>query len=360
VEGHATQTGALEEMGVSFCNVTFCEDENDHENGGDSGPAESTDSSKPKLVSLRMEACDEDPISCSILERTLSRNFEMKSALKSFDISFMNLSIEFVQFLEEILQKSVGSLESLKLFGVRVEEDDVMRRLLHSIKFCHNLRTLQIMDCGIEDKHCLSLSRTVRSLTKLCNLILLGNEIDGPALEIFLQHGIARHPELTHLELSGNPIGDYGAIELSDFLSSDSCRKISSVHVELCEIWEDGYVYLMKGLARCGTLQCLSVDTDFEQHFESVVEALKVNMTLTDFVCGIQFSGGNTAKIEPSSSLAQIHYYLRLNKAGRKVLMNEPFASQAWPETFAAASNDVDVLFYILKQRPELMDIEYR
>lgn len=342
---------------LGLCNAVFREqNEGDDADRGAAVPRDSSvlnSASKPDLVELILIHCGEDSRYCSILERILNDGFLLDNTLELVRISHRGiLDTHYSLFLQKIFEKSAKSLEVLELDNFEIHEDGSTALLFESLECCQNLRTLHISDWRkMQPKHFSFLSQAIRSLSNLETLYLHGDNMDAAGLSTLLR-GIAGHPELTYLTLDENPIGDEGAIELSKFLASDRCKKIEYLSLWGCEIWDDGWDAVASGLARFHTLKTLFAGGDLDQHLDKVLESVKVNMTLTEL---------SHDDDDPSSP--QISHFLRLNWANRKALMNEPIASRAWREAFERLNVleepniDSEMLFYLLRHRPEMMDV---
>ncbi|KAL3911350.1 MAG: hypothetical protein SGARI_001685 [Bacillariaceae sp.] len=345
---------------LRFVDVNFVEKDDGESEGEDQGAVLQRNLSV--LRSLILKDCGEDSRQFPVLEQILKGGFNDDSALEDIEISHrVILDTGYARFMQRLFEKSANSLKFLELKHFEIlDNDDATAVLFESLNLCQNLRTLRIEEWRkMQPKHFSLLSEAIRALPNLEQLFLCNMNMDAAGLSALLP-GIAGHPGVSELCLEENPIGDEGAIELSKFLASDNCIKIERLSLGGgCEIWEDGWDALATGLAQFHTVKTLLPGQDIEQHLDKVLESLKVNMNLTK----IDYVGRRWERRNPSPHSAQIDYFLLLNQANRKALMNEPISSRAWREAFEALKRcqesnytQVEMFFYLLRHRPEMMD----
>ena len=202
------------------------------------------------------------------------------------------------------------------------------------------------------------LTYLVKSLQKLDTLNLYQNNINGSELGSLLSCGISGHPCLNKLVLSQNPIGDDGAKHLASFLSAKSKAvshntTISSLSIVDCDIWSPGCIELIKCLAVNSTIENLDVDDEWESHLKELETALATNMTLKYLSTPQSPTQNRTIDDE----WKMIEYYLRLNRAKRRILVAEPCLPRSlWSIVMGQRSNDPDIAFHLIRQRPEILE----
>mmetsp|Transcript_37636 Transcript_37636/g.91484 ORF Transcript_37636/g.91484 Transcript_37636/m.91484 type:complete len:174 (-) Transcript_37636:1264-1785(-) len=169
--------------------------------------------------------------------------------------------------------------------------------------------------------------------------------------------GLRGHPSLNKLVLSQNPIGDDGAKHLASFFgaksTSNTNTKISSLSISGCDIWSPGCIEMIKCLAVNSTIENLDVDDEWESHLKELETALATNMTLK-YLSTPQSPTQNRMSDE---EWRKVEYYLRLNRAKRRILVAEPRVPRSlWPNVMGQSSKDPDVAFHLIRQRPEIME----
>jgi hypothetical protein len=236
-------------------------------------------------------------------------------------------------------------------------EEAKLNDLLLALHNGPELHVLHIEKCGLDNTHSPHLAALVRAQQNLISLDISKNNLDESALRILVEHGISHHPTLSSLVLSENPIGDEGAFALSKLLSSTHCTNLRSLSILECEIWDRGCRAMAKDLARFRTLKEFLVDGNWGAHLDIMAKSLRHNMVLTKLWMPHHVAEINDFEDATKSSWTQIQYYLRLNLAKRKMLLNVPMSSSTWVCTFARANADVDLLFYLLRERPEIANL---
>ena len=228
-----------------------------------------------------------------------------------------------------------------------------------------HLRSLRLTDCDIRSEDVYELAETLRSLSHSLEFLDLSrNHIDGRGLEILLKDGLAGHESLTRLVLSHNPIGDDGAIHISEFFSSSSgstmTTRIESLQLIDCDLWSAGCHSLAKGIKNFDTLTELVVGGEWEHHLEEVANSLKINVVLKQLLVVSQVGEADYEAYK--SSMEGIEYYLALNRALRRISIDENLSFKIWPTVLGKKKNrssrkdfSADLWYHLLQRRPELV-----
>jgi hypothetical protein len=221
---------------------------------------------------------------------------------------------------------------------------------------------LHLEGCGLgrpssvdeKDDDVRQLTSLVASLQKLNSLILYQNNIGSSGIDILLSQGLSDHPNLQKLVLSQNPIGDDGARHLASFLiATKDTSKIVSLSISDCDIWSSGCKALIKSLAVNSTIENLEVDDEWESHLKELSNALETNMTLKFLATPLS----PTMMRSMDEEWKMVEYYLRLNRAKRRILVAEPFVPRSiWPLVIGRSSVDPDVAFHLLQQHPDVVE----
>ena len=250
-----------------------------------------------------------------------------------------------------------------------------------------NLKTLRFVDCDIRTEDVSALANTVRSLSNsLESLDLSRNHIDGTGLDILIRNGLDGHKRLKRLVLSHNPIGDDGTVHLSQFFSRSSSTsslssttKIDSLWLVDCDVWSLGCNAFATGLQRFDTLKELVVDGEWENHIDAIVESLRTNVVLRQYI--VISHAYVDYDCYHRRYWKNIEYYLALNRAHRRISIDQPNLSfKLWPAVLqkscrgntgigiGSANNNnnnnnnnnhnADIWYHLLQRRPELVASE--
>jgi len=344
-----------------------------------------------RIEELTIERCRLDLEGARVLRKALCTSSSAISTLKS--LKMINLAFWdedndacdiFLPLLEGIAEagKRGGCLESLEFRRIAMPSSKVLRsRFFSALGQCKNLQCLRLADCDIRSEDVYELAGTIRKLSHtLESLDLSRNHIDGTGLEILLKNGLAGHERLKRLVLSENPIGDDGAVHLSGFFSKQSrpttTTSIESLQLVDCDLWSPGCISLAKGLQDFDTLSELVIGGELEHHLEAVANSLKTNVVLKHLLvvspicCNYDCDDFDTD--EAKATMETIEYYLALNRAHRKISIDDRLSFKLWPTILAdettrektkcgphkgVGSKDfrADVWYHLLQRRPELV-----
>jgi hypothetical protein len=144
----------------------------------------------------------------------------------------------------------LGSVKELSFFGIPFDPKDPWHspeRLGQALKFCVNLKRLDLNFTGLTDEHLASISGVLSSgaLPQLEQLFLGFNRL-GPrgvkALGSALVRGVA--PGLKVMFFVGNDLGDAGLQSFAAFIAMGKARELQFVDLAGNDIGDDGAVAL--------------------------------------------------------------------------------------------------------------------
>jgi len=384
-----------------------------------------------RIEELTIERCRLDLEGARVLGKALRTSNSSNSAistlksLKMVNLAFCNdehdnindnASCEILLLLLEGVAeagKRGGCLESLEFRRIALpsSKNPILRsRFFSALARCQNLRSLKLEDCDIRSEDARDLAETLQSLSgkgKLESLDVSRNHIDGAGLKDLLTRGLSTTGDyhesrschsLKRLVLSHNPIADDGAVHLSKFFSRRSTTapttmirrsraRIESLQLVDCDLWSPGCASLAKGLRDFDTLSELVVGGEWEypHHIEAVAESLQTNVVLKHLRVVSEYqAGGNydfdyeecgDGGFEPQtvrSFKKAIEHYLALNRAHRKISIDEDLSFNLWPLILgeataknhnhkfkAAAAIQPDLWYHLLRRRPELVATDW-
>lgn len=311
------------------------------------------------------------------------------------ECEYDSIFLPILQGIAEAGQRKGSCLESIEFRNMSMPKSPAVRRRFYSaLGKCANLKSLRLINCGIQTKDAPALRKAVGALSDtLVSLNLSKNDICGSGLGVLLSNGnrcgdgnefgneckckhkcsgLNGHNSLRRLVLSHNPIGDDGAIHLARFFSRTPARtpskttisttrsttatttatttRIESLCLVDCDVWSAGCSALSKGLKDFDTLSELVVDGEWENtnHLEEVVESLRTNVVLkqlrlvsnnivypwyenTEDCCG------GSDRRHQRRCRDRIDYYLALNRSHRRISIDPGLSFRLWPTVLARA-----------------------
>lgn len=308
------------------------------------------------LRQLHLERCLLDATSCRALARLLL----------SSDASLLSLTLKDVQLDEGCCVANIAmalskadSLEELCLHGLTLSSENI-NLLIEAIGMNSSLRTLRLEKMSLDVESAPALGAMLADNQHLTQLSLRNNNLCGDAIRTLVQDGLARNNSLQALCLSQNPVGDNGAECLAKGLMANfTLRKLSLVQAE---IWSDGCREFLSGIAKCQGLRHVSLDgNDFDDCVTDLLLTLDQNMFLEHVMDSLPLL--MRSKLSDTAAWRQVDLLLRMNKAGRRMLLvDNDFAPSLVPYVLAkgaAAPSSVchdrgsrppDVLYEMIRQ----------
>ena len=302
------------------------------------------------------------------------------------------------------------SLQKLECQGVRIRTDhgqdinvvDALSRTTLSSLTSH-LTTLKLIQCGIRDGHCRDLVRCLQCLN-IHELSLQGNDrLTSTGLVLLVQSRI-RRLDLTECAITAMEAFEMGQgipkaqwlqelILIRNYkLSSCSSRfldfcNVSLIHlkyldISLCNLTEDHLARIFRLLQNTTCqLESFVCEGKFQIPLDSFGEVVSKNTSLTTLVVKSTRSDCIAIPLEwirtkleqnyrlqhlqidcreppntPESMQARayINFLLCLNRAGRKILMQDHcldggVGEAAWCQLLARSSNQVGILYWLIR-----------
>lgn len=258
----------------------------------------------------------------------------------------VNLDLDMASFklIEGIIN---GSLVHLELRDIRIDSTLLMH-LIQGLESNIHLEELYLEHCEIDSTYAKALSKLVKASTSLKTLSLCSNNLDGDSIGVIAERGLNQNKILQRLILSYNPIGDVGAKHLTNLLVSNPT--IQSLSIVDCEIWSQGCMSLAHGLADMKGLRILNADSEWENHIDIILSSIKSNFSL------IQLWTDRTAMLMNIDPLwKQLGFYLRLNEAKRRLLVEPNVSVTLLPRILAESNHDATILYHFLSHKPDLV-----
>ena len=295
------------------------------------------------IQELRIDNCKLSLERCADLG-TLIRT---SRSLKLLNLSNLNLGKAATK-IALALESNCGSLCHLEMSDTQMDSESISS-LLNSIQRNTTLISLRLNRSGIGPKNASDLAGLLATNKHLKALSLCDNSLNGASIRIMAEEGLRHNDTLQTLFLSHNPIGDEGAIYLTDFLMENTV--LQSLVLVDCEIWRQGCSYLAQGLAKMRGLRQLTVDGDeLEDQVEYVLESVKMNMSLVNLLTDRMH-----ILIQTNDQWKEVAFYLRLNRAKRRVLIEKHMPLSLLPRVLEESTQDPDALFYLIQHMPQLV-----
>jgi hypothetical protein len=327
------------------------------------------------LQELVLEDCEMTRDECQALGQMIRLSKELSSltlcnlklpsqssSSSAFDEITMALQANTAK--ESCPEQACSSLQQLDLSRTKLHSSS-LSTLCTVLQSNTALESLHLDDCGLGRKDASDLAKFLANNVHLKELSLCSNELNAESIRILVQEGLRFNSILSSLSLCQNPIGDDGAIHLTDLLchqlnnnydKQESLSGLKSLSVSDCEIWSRGYAYMAQGLARMhGSLQSLMVDgTEMEEHAQELLNSLRHNVTLSQ----LTLTQSSSVRLlgQKNSTWREIGWFLDLNRIGKRHLLRRQDAPLSiWPQVLECSTKQPDYLYYMLRHKPELV-----
>lgn len=196
-----------------------------------------------------------------------------------------------------------------------------------------------------------AIATMLKSNSVLRNLHLFGNHIDeigGRSLADALTH----NRSLRTLILSFNDLGDVGASHLAEALQyNETLRKL---WLPANHLGNEGIRAFAKFLPSMKGLKQLNVGDYFDNEgARALRESIKINTELEVLYM-------ESVLFDDEAMERDVDFYIRLNRAGRRLFRQVDFPMSLWPGVLSRADqfnlDGPDVLFHILREKPDLFE----
>jgi Ran GTPase-activating protein (RanGAP) involved in mRNA processing and transport len=203
-----------------------------------------------------------------------------------------------------------------------------------------NLGNNNLRDAGVS-----ALSRGLQhSSCRLQKLDLSENSITSTGAN-GLANMLYYNRSLRELNLGFNPLGDDGATSIAIALQRN--RTLHWLSLRRCLITNAGAMAFANTLPNMSGLKELIMVKNSIDHTgtSALLEGLRRNMELEYLHVEEKIS-------EPVNK--EIVHWIRLNKAGRRIIRRQDVPITLWPNVYGRISADSDALFHFLSERPDV------
>ena len=332
-----------------------------------------------KLHNVSMIKVEDDGSSSSSLPRALFENLFIQELIlekvamnqRDFDrlgqmmhhskslktVKLMNVSLAAGAVTTDAISNALKSSSSSCITELDFSQTklglDNLTTLFECLKCNTTLETLILDDCDIVDEtnYATGIANFLSQNKHLKELSLNQNYLISDSIRIIVQDGLIHNATLTTLSLNDNPVGDDGAIYLTDMLRRNTSTKLQSLSIMNCEIWERGYQALARGIATMQSLQELMVDgPELEEHASELLVSMKQNMVLRNLV----MANSIPYRLEQDDETwKEIFWYINLNRIKRLLLQKQNTPMGLWPYVLEYSRYEPKFMFYMLRQKPD-------
>lgn len=214
------------------------------------------------------------------------------------------------------------------------------------------LETIELWGNGISITGGIFLSNTLSSLhSKIQNLNLRNNDLRDIGAE-GIAFGLENNRSLRKIWLSSNHIGDEGATHLARSLRGHAA--LESIYLSCCNIGNEGakaFAELLGDPTTTTTTQLRVLDLYRNQIGDSGGDALakSMNQNVSLHELNITYN-----RIQNTTSLKQVRFLCKCNRAGRYLLQENNLPTGLWPLVFSKLNYLLDVRFFFLREKPDL------
>ena len=246
-----------------------------------------------------------------------------------------------------------GSLQSLDISENCIGDNGVKALCGSSL---HQLRELVMESCLIAEDGIAELGSLLSDASSsLRTLSLSQNRINEDACRKLVRM-LAMNKTLRSLDLSSCHITDQAVAILAKGLEKDNNCSLSRLSVAFNSFGNEGATSIGSSLPNCEleSLECQFNDFN-EDGLEAIVRGLSQNTQLLDL-----FVLNGSSHQERAANLAEeMKYWLLLNRAGRRAILDESIPLAAWPRILARADrvSGPTALFHLLQCSPGLVSV---
>lgn len=255
--------------------------------------------------------------------------------------------------------------------------DEGVAQLAHAL--LHENSSLQVLDLrsnNMELEGTISLSELLKGSTTLRRICLGGNHIGNDGVKV-LAGGLSSNTALRQLDLQGTGIGPTGAQSISEMLAEN--QNLHELNLSFNYLGDQGVTAIAKVLSINTTLRKLSLRRTNMSNCgaNTLARQLPFMRGLQDLILirnridmeGIRtLSEGLRANMEleylhvdekvSEPVLREIIYWIRLNRAGRRVVRDTQFPINLWPDLLSHSNirSNPDVMHYFMSEKPDLLE----
>jgi Leucine-rich repeat (LRR) protein len=314
------------------------------------------------------------------------------TSIKTLDLSSNSLNdIESADVLRELIRRN-KTITSLYLAAGNTFGGNAAATwsILEGLRCNAALQQLDLGVCRLDD-HGISILANALAVrnASILELNLQMNEITSVGVRALVDDNVEVVKSLTRLCLLYNPIGSEGATILADALGRNAMPNLKQLHLDHCDIDDDGIVALVSSLEQNTSLQILSLaghghshsnyfgergfmalaeslpnikglqqvvftaNASFTSTLPLLLEGFRKNTSLVKVNIGIAFSAHRGEWSQELRFLGQRNRFTPLLKAS-----DPPGASQQlgiWSRALAKVATETDVLFHVLRNKPKLV-----
>jgi Ran GTPase-activating protein (RanGAP) involved in mRNA processing and transport len=207
-----------------------------------------------------------------------------------------------------------------------------------------SLENLNLAQNYLQDDGCLFLASALTTNTTLKSLTLAETRLKSHAVCAALATALTENATLERLNLPDNRVRDEGCILLAGALRVNTSLKALNLFAN--HIGDTGAVAMAQALQENSTLEQLNLASNHgmgHPSYKALETMLETNVVLQHLWM---------PTILPGSTIPM---FLRINKLGRKRLLQEMDNAELWCDAIKACADDIHCLYYLVRTNPTVV-----
>ena len=224
------------------------------------------------------------------------------------------------------------------------------------------LESLNLSQNSLKDVGVVTIASALETNRTLKSLCLAETQMTGLScciLSASLQH--PNNSTLERLDIANNKVGDDGCISLAQALTTNTTLK--SLNLRRNQIGNIGIIRLAQtlvnnqassGLEKLNLANNNNPRSRTTKAYDALEKLAMNNYNLKHLWLPTAGGGGGGVNV-PNSTTSIIQSYIRLNRMGRKQLMQEMDNAQLWVNAIKASGDDINCLYFFVILNPTLV-----
>jgi Ran GTPase-activating protein (RanGAP) involved in mRNA processing and transport len=206
-----------------------------------------------------------------------------------------------------------------------------------------SLEHLNLAQNQLRDQGVVMIAGALQTNTTLKSLTLAETQMTAVSCSI-LAASLLQNSTLERLNIADNRVRDEGSISIAAVLKQNTT--LTGLNLFGNQITEAGVVPMVEALNENSTLEKVNLASNpslGDAVYEALERMIESNYTLKHLWLPTRLLGST------------IPSYLKLNKIGRKQLMQEMHNAQSWVDAIEACANDVHCLYFLVRANPAVV-----
>jgi Ran GTPase-activating protein (RanGAP) involved in mRNA processing and transport len=298
------------------------------------------------LQRLKMHSCMED-MDVDVSE-AVALMIQNAPALEELNLSQCTLRPIQAKYLASGLCNMTSVLKKLSLYRCRLN-DAGAAHIACALETNRTLKELSLRGNRIGDGGAIALASALKK-GSTCTSLSIGHNSIGDKGVKELAEALCSNRTLTDIDLGHNPIGTSGVGHITQMLEANTELKT----LRMCGLANVGIRAIVECLSKAPCLENLhlwSTRVLTAETAHSLLTSLEHNTVLKDVDLNWEFP----LDFEGKELKSKVNYLLRLNRGGRRALTETSLPPSLWPTILGRSSTDKDVLFFFLREKPDVL-----